>query len=53
VWAHSHGVYNAPEAWAKALQRAVHALGMAMVFAPNETVNDVMARLAAWLDAAV
>jgi len=53
VWAHSHGVYNAPEAWVKALQRAVHTLGMAMVFAPNETVNDVMARLAAWLDAAV
>ena len=53
VWAHSHGVYNAPEAWDKALQRAVHMLGMAMVFNPTETVDSVMAALAGWLDTAV
>lgn len=52
VWAHSHGVYNAPEAWDKALQRAVHTLGMAMVFDTTDTIDSVMARLAAWLDQA-
>lgn len=53
VWAHSHGVYNAPEAWDKALQRAVHMLGMAMAFSPTSTVDSVMAALAGWLDTAV
>lgn len=53
VWAHSHGVYNAPEAWVKALQRAVHALGMAMVFTPTDTIDTVLDRLAEWLDTAV
>lgn len=53
VWAHSHGVYNAPEAWNKALQRAVHMFGMAMVFDTTDTIDSVMARLAAWLDTAV
>lgn len=53
VWAHSHGVYNAPEAWVKALQRAVNALGMAVVINPTETVDSVMAALAGWLDTAV
>ena len=52
VWAHSHGVYNAPDAWDKALQRAVHMLGMAMVFDATDTIDSVMARLAAWLDQA-
>lgn len=50
VWAHSHGVYNMPEAWNKALQRAVHMLGMAMVFDPNDNIDSVMERLSAWLD---
>lgn len=53
VWAHAHGVYNAPEAWVKALQRAVHALGMAVVIAPTETVDSVMSALANWLNTAV
>ena len=53
VWAHSHGVYNAPEAWGKALQRAVNALGMAVVIEPTETVDSVMEALASWLDTAV
>lgn len=53
VWAHSHGVYNAPEAWVKALQRAVNALGMAVVIEPTETVDSVMEALASWLDTAV
>lgn len=53
VWAHSHGVYNAPEAWSKALQRAVNALGMAVVIEPTETVDSVMEALAEWLDTAV
>lgn len=53
VWAHSHGVYNAPEAWTKALQRAVHMLGMAMVIEPTETVDSVMEAIASWLDTAV
>lgn len=53
VWAHSHGVYNAPEAWVKALQRAVNALGMAVVIAPTETVDGVMDAIASWLDTAV
>lgn len=53
VWAHSHGVYNAPEAWDKALQRAVNALGMAVVIAPTETIDSVMDGLASWLDTAV
>lgn len=53
VWAHSHGVYNAPEAWTKALQRAVHMLGMAMVFNPTEAVDSVMEAIASWLDTAV
>ena len=53
VWAHSHGVYNAPEAWDKALQRAVHALGMAMVFTPTDSIDTVLDRLAEWLDTAV
>lgn len=53
VWAHSHGVYNAPEAWVKALQRAVNALGMAVVIEPTETVDSVMAAIASWLDTAV
>lgn len=53
VWAHSHGVYNAPEVWVKALQRAVNALGMAVVIAPTETIDSVMDGLAEWLDTAV
>ena len=53
VWAHSHGVYNAPEAWDKALQRAVNMLGMALALNPTETVDSVMAALASWLDTAV
>lgn len=53
VWAHSHGVYNAPEVWVKALQRAVNALGMAVVIEPTETVDSVMAAIASWLDTAV
>ena len=53
VWAHSHGVYNAPEAWDKALQRAVNALGMAMVFTPTDNIDTVLDRLAEWLDTAV
>ena len=53
VWAHSHGAYNAPEAWVKSLQRAVHALGMAMVFTPTDTTDMVLDRLASWLDTAV
>jgi hypothetical protein len=53
VWAHSHGVYNAPEAWVKALQRAVHMLGMAMIFDATDTIDSVMGALASWLDTAV
>lgn len=53
VWAHSHGVYNAPEAWDKALQRAVNALGMALAMSPTETIDNVLDCLASWLDTAV
>lgn len=52
VWAHSHGVYNAPEAWAKALQRAVNALGMAVGFVPDG-IDHILDSLASWLDTAV
>lgn len=53
VWAHSHGVYNAPEAWDKALQRAVNALGMAVAIEPTEPVDSVMEALVRWLNTAV
>lgn len=53
VWAHSHGVYNAPEAWDKALQRAVNALGMALAMSPTDTIDNVLDCLAGWLDTAV
>lgn len=53
VWAHSHGVYNAPEAWDKALQRAINALGLAVAFQPTDTIDDMLSVLTTWLDTAV
>lgn len=53
VWAHSHGVYNAPEAWGKTLLRAVNALGMAVSDAIPCGIDSVLDDLASWLDTAV
>ena len=53
VWAHSHGVYNAPEAWDKALQRAINALGLSVAFQPTDTIDDMLSVLTTWLDTAV
>lgn len=53
VWAHSHGVYNAPEAWGKALLRAVHKLGMAVSDATPHSIDSTLDYLANWLNTAV
>lgn len=53
VWAHSHGVYNAPDAWGKTLLRAVNALGMAVSDAVPCGIDSVLDALAGWLDTAV
>lgn len=53
VWAHSHGVYNAPEAWSKTLLRAVHKLGMAVSDATPRSIDITLDHLANWLNTAV